>query len=76
MSLKAPPRPEVSEMMKKFPGTWQIVMMLKHFEGKHNFTQQALIDSGEGCRVTPWKINKLGVEDLMDYIYKEEGLKL
>lgn len=74
--MKVPPRPEVASLMKKFPDTWQIIMMLKHFEDKHNFTQQALIDTGEGHRVTPWKLSKLYVEDLMDYVYKKEGLKL
>lgn len=68
--------PELDEIMRKFPETYQIVMMLKYFEGEHNFTQQALMDTGEGHRVTPWKISKLSVEDLMDYIYKKEGLKL
>ena len=62
--------------MNKFPDTYQIVEMLKHFELEHRRMQQALIDSGEGGRVKPWLSGGISVKDLESYVYKKEGLRL
>lgn len=71
-----PPRPEVAELMDKFKDTYQIVEMLKHFEGKHTNINISLSTSNEGHRCTAWKTEKISVQDIVDYIYDKEGLSL
>lgn len=72
----APPHPDVQKMMDKFPETFHIVKMLKNFENKHNQTNQNLASSGESSRCKSWKETKISVQDIVDYVYKQEGLEL
>lgn len=75
-NLKIPPRSEVAEMMRKFENTYQIVEMLKHFQNQHDFTNQALRETGEGGRCKPFDIQPLTIGQIKNYIYEREGLKL
>ena len=72
----APPHPDVQKMMDKFPETYQIVKMLKHFENKYNQTNQNLSDSGEGSHCKSWKDSNISVQDIVDYVYTLEEMNL
>ena len=74
--IPVPPYPDVQKMIDKFPETYQIVKMLRYFESEHNRVNQTLTDSGEGKSCKSWKENKISVQDIVDYVYEQEGLKL
>lgn len=72
----APPHPDVQKMMDKFPETYQIVKMLKHFESQHNKVNQMLAYSGESSRCKYWIESEISVQDIIEYIYDSVGMKL
>lgn len=52
--------------------TQQIVDMLNHFREKHEFTNQALRETGEGKRCKPFTTTQ--VKDIVKYCLEHEGV--
>lgn len=74
MNGKVPPRPEVAELMKKFPDTWQIVMMLEQF--KQENIEFNKLNQRAGVMPVGWRQRSIRAEDLIQYVYNKEGLGL
>lgn len=52
--------------------TQPIVDMLNHFRDKHDFTNQALRETGEGKRCKPFET--IQVKDIVKYCLEQEGV--
>lgn len=73
--------PELDEIMRKFPETYQIVEMLKHFRKQHEIkVENERINFFADDRLPPSSFrpseNVITEEDIKNYIYETEGLKL
>lgn len=73
-SDNTPPQPDNEE--DKFPNTYQIVEMLKVLKQQHADNNRILADAGRHCDCCHWKEYKVSLEEILDYIYEQEGLDL